>query len=86
MRFIIFKQKYKKILYNVDMRKIIGERLKELRTEKILTIKQLSEITLLSQSSISRWENDMADIKAENLICIAKFFNVTTDYLLGLDD
>ena len=65
MRFIIFKQKYKKILYNVDMRKIIGERLKELRTEKNLTIKQLSEITLLSQSSISRWENDMADIKAE---------------------
>lgn len=68
------------------MKKIVGERLSELRLSKKLTIKQLSEKTLLSQASISRWENNIADIKAENLICLAKFFNVTTDYLLGLED
>ena len=68
------------------MKKIIGERLNELRLDKNLTIKQLSKLTALSESSISRWENDQADIKAEHIIRLAKFFCVTTDYLLGMED
>lgn len=86
MRIIIITHNFQFLFYNEIMKKIVGERLSELRLSKKLTIKQLSEKTLLSQASISRWENNIADIKAENLICLAKFFNVTTDYLLGLED
>ena len=63
-----------------------AERLKELRIEKGLSIDQLAHETKIGSSSISRWENEQADIKASYLIILAKYFGVTTDYLLGLED
>ena len=36
--------------------------------------------------AILRWENGKSDITGENLKKLAEFFNVTTDYLLGLTD
>lgn len=65
---------------------IFSERLKELRLEKIFSIDQLSKELEISSSSICRWELGQADIKSTQLIIIAKYFGVTTDYLLGLDD
>ena len=65
---------------------ILAKRLKELRIEKYLTIKQLSNLVKIGSSSICRWENEQADIKGSKLIIFAKFFIVTTDYLLGLED
>ena len=66
------------------MRKI-AERLKELRTEKELSILALSKETGISDSSISRWENNQSDIKGDQLIVLAKFFNVTAGQLLGTE-
>lgn len=66
--------------------KIFGERLKELRTEKGLSILDLSKQIKISNATICRWENNTNDIKGEQLIVLAKFFNVSTDYLLGLED
>lgn len=63
-----------------------AERLKELRLEKQLSIGALSKETKLSSSSICRWELSQADIKSKELIILAKYFGVTTDYLLGLED
>ena len=65
---------------------IFAERLKELRIEKGLSIKQLSVATKLGVASICRWENDKAEVKGSQLIILAKYFNVTTDYLLGLEN
>jgi len=65
---------------------IFAERLKELRIEKGLSIKQLSIATKLGVASICRWENDKAEVKGSQLIILAKYFNVTTDYLLGLEN
>lgn len=62
------------------------ERLKELRTEKGLTTKKLGDITGFGNATISRWENGINDITSDNLIVLSKFFEVTTDYLLGLED
>ena len=67
------------------MRKF-AERLKELRTEKDLSDKALSEQVKIGSSSISRWENGQSDITSDQLIILAKFFDVSTDYLLGLTD
>ena len=65
--------------------KIFAERLKELRQEKGLSIQSLAKATKIGSSSLCRWENCQADIKGSQLIVLAKFFNVTTDYLLGLE-
>ena len=65
------------------MRKF-AERLKELRTEKNLSTFALSKQVRIGVASISRWENDQSDIKGDQLIILANFFEVSTDYLLGL--
>lgn len=67
------------------MRKF-AERLKSLREEKRLTIAALGKETQLSAASVCRWETGQCDIKSDQLIVLAKYFHVTTDYLLGLED
>ena len=64
----------------------IGIRLKELRLEKKMSIHKLSETVQIGVASIYRWENGQCDIKGDYLIILAKYFGVTTDYLLGLED
>ncbi|MBE5752928.1 MAG: helix-turn-helix transcriptional regulator [Clostridiales bacterium] len=66
--------------------KIFAERLKELRNEKGLSIKDLSTETQIGVASICRWENCKADVKGSQLVVLAKYFDVTADYLLGLED
>lgn len=68
------------------MNKKFGLRLRELRQEKGLSMKKLGEAVGLSASAICLWENGTYDISSENLITLAKFFQVSTDYLLGLED
>ncbi len=63
-----------------------AERLKDLRTDRKLSMKALSVKTGLSTTAICQWENNTTDISSDNLIILAKFFGVTTDYLLGLED
>ena len=64
----------------------LAERLKDLREEKGLSMKELGLQLQIAPASICRWENGKADIQATQLIALAKFFGVTTDYLLGLED
>ena len=66
--------------------KKFAERLKELRTERNLTILALSKELKIGVASICRWENGQSDVKSEQLIVIAKFFGVTVDYILGLEN
>ncbi len=65
---------------------IFAERLKGLRQEKGLSIHGLAKEIKIGASCICRWENCQADVKGSQLKIIAKFFNVTTDYLLGLEN
>ena len=62
------------------------ERLKELRIEKHLSQIQLAKETGLSSSAISFWEAGERQPSAQAVITLAKYFNVSTDYLLGLED
>ena len=62
------------------------ERLKELRNERGLSILDLSNRIGISNATISRWETGVNDITSDNLIVLAKFFGVSTDYLLGIKD
>jgi transcriptional regulator with XRE-family HTH domain len=61
-------------------------RLRELRTDKKLSMKNLAKQINATDTAVSNWENDINEPKISYLISIAKFFNVSADYLLGLED
>ena len=74
-----------KMEYNICMEKF-AQRLKELRIDKGLSIQALSKEVKIGVASICRWENQQADVKGTQLVTLAKFFDVTIDYLMGLED
>lgn len=59
-------------------------RLKELRNSKRLTQEGLAMKINVSQSAVSAYEVGERTPDLETLITIAKFFNVSIDYLVGL--
>lgn len=64
----------------------IGNIIRELRREIGCTQNQLADILGVTQDSISLWENDKRVPDTQYIIAMAKFFDVTTDYLLGLSE
>ncbi|MBE5735976.1 MAG: helix-turn-helix transcriptional regulator [Clostridiales bacterium] len=65
---------------------IFSNRLKSLRKELGISAKALGEKIGVSDASIINWENNVYDIKGEYIIRLAKFFGVSADYLLGIED
>ena len=61
-------------------------RLKELRVEKKLSQADLATATGLTQGAITYWETGQRVPNATAVITLARFFGVTTDYLLGEQD
>ena len=53
---------------------------------KGLSIQKLAKEVSIGSSSLCRWENCQADIKGSQLIVLARYFDVSVDYLLGLED
>lgn len=65
----------------------IQERLKDLRVERGLTLEQLSTETGISKSALGKYEaDDFKDISPFSMVELAKFYSVSTDYLLGLTE
>lgn len=63
----------------------IAERIKTLRIEAGVSTRQVGEVIGVSHSTVNRWENCKRIPDALNIKALAKFFNVSADYLLGLD-
>lgn len=63
--------------------KMYNNHIRTLRKRKNMTLKELGEIINVSESTISLYENGHREPDFETLIKIAKYFNVTIDYLLG---
>ena len=63
-----------------------GTRLKELRKEKKLTQQELADKVDLVKGSISAYEKSLKYPSVEVLIKLCNYFNVSSDYLLGLSD
>lgn len=63
-----------------------GERLKELRKERKIGQVELAQHLGVGKSIISLWELGSCEPTLSKLIVIAKFFNVTIDFLAGLED
>lgn len=63
-----------------------GEKIRYLRLKNNLTSKELSKALNISESSISLYENGKRKPSIELIIKVADYFNVTTDFLLGMSD
>jgi len=60
-------------------------KIKELRNEFGLSQNELAEKLNISQKCISNWENGVNEPDFETLIKLSRLFDVTSDYLLGID-
>lgn len=63
-----------------------GDRLRKIREDHNYTQEQLAELLDIGQTQIWRYENGKSAPNSDILLKIASFFNVSTDYLLGLSD
>ena len=64
----------------------MGNRIRELRKAKGLTMKQLGEVLDLAESTISQYETGKRQMDNETLFRLGEFFDVTVGYLLGVED
>ena len=61
-------------------------RIKELREEKSVSVKEMAKDLYVSGRTIQRWEKEERIPNADTVIMLAKYFKVSSDYLLGLED
>ena len=61
-------------------------RIKQLREKRGLIQEILAAELVITQQLLSKYERDITLIKVDILKKIAIYFNVTTDYLLGISD
>lgn len=62
------------------------KRIRELREDNDLLQRHLAEYLHCSQVAYSRYELGTRDIPTQVLIDLSRFYNTSTDYLLGLTD
>ena len=66
---------------------IITERLKDLRNKRGLTLEALAKATKISRSALGAYETgEFKDISPFSIVTLAKFYGVTTDYLMGVSN
>ena len=70
----------------MDEINLVGERLYQLRKARQLSQKQLGDEVGLSHKAISTIESGTRGTTIEKLVLLAKYFRVSTDYLLGITD
>jgi len=62
----------------------IGERLKDLRVERKLTLEQLAAEVSISKSALGKYESDNGkDISPYSILLLADYYGVSCDYLMG---
>ena len=61
-------------------------RIKELREENGLTQQAVAEFLNVKQNTYSQYENGKRQLSIDMLIKLAKFYKVSTDYILELEN
>lgn len=65
---------------------MIGDRIRWLRNRNNMTQADLAERLGMSDQQVFRWENGKSEPALDAVVKLAKVFDVTGDYLLGLSD
>lgn len=62
------------------------KRLYDLRTDNDLRQEDVANILKISSQAYGMYENGKRGLPVEHLITLSKYYNVTSDYILGLSD
>lgn len=62
------------------------DKVKKLRRERRISQARLASIIDVSQSAVAKWEIGMTEPTLSAIIKIAKYFKVSSDYLIGLSE
>ena len=61
-------------------------KLKELRLENNLTQQYVASVLKIKQNTYSQYESGQRQLPLDLLIILSEFYNVSTDYILGIKD
>ena len=61
-------------------------RIRDLREDRDLSQADIAKVIKTTQQQYSKIETGKADISGQKLILLAKFYNVSTDYILGISN
>lgn len=64
----------------------IANRLVKLRKEKGMSQEELADALGISRQAVSKWERAEASPDTDNLICLAKLYNISLDDILSTDE
>lgn len=70
----------------MDTLKVLGERLKALRKERRVYQREMGELLGVTLQHYQKIEHGDVNISALTLCTLARYFDVSTDYLLGLSE
>ena len=62
------------------------ERIRDLREDNDLLQKDIAKILQTTQQVYSRYENGTTEMPIRHLVTLARFYKVSSDYILGLSD
>ncbi len=76
------------IFVNISYRDFYNDimRLKQVREENCKTQKEIAEYLNVKQNTYSQYETGVRQLPIDVLIKLAKYYNVSTDYILELED
>lgn len=62
------------------------KRMRDLREDNDKTQQEIAEILNTSQTMYARYERGANELPIHHLLALAEYYNVSTDYLLGITD
>ena len=62
------------------------DRLREIRERENISQNALANALGITRASVNAWEMGISAPNAQSLVMLSKYFNVSVDYLLGLDN
>lgn len=68
----------------MDIKKQVGERLKESRRAAGFTQSQVAKIMNMTQQQYSRFENGIFELNYSQIITLCKLYDISADYLFDL--
>lgn len=66
--------------------KTVNEIIRDIREDRQLKQSEVAEVLNVQQSYYSKYETGEYEFPARHVITLARYYNVTADYLLGLTD
>lgn len=62
------------------------KRLKDIREDRDMTQSEIANLLHTTRQQVSKWETGVQMMGVDKYIALAKFYNISLDYLLGLID